>query len=130
MKRNGRFEQRIRVLEARLSSEATILYLPEGRVLRICSRDDYVRRLFAGAFHAADVPPALAADLELIRSAVTIREPDGNRLDLLRAVLNSPSLGVHSQQDGPDAPGTTNVTSSGLPSRTDLPATQFGDASR
>ena len=90
MKFYSRFEKRIRLLEARLPSAATLLYLPDGTVRRICGRDAYVRRLFAGAFQPADLPPALAADLELIRRAVTIREPDGHMLELLRAILNSP----------------------------------------
>lgn len=80
------------MLEARLSSEATILCLTDGTLHRICGREDYVRRLFAGAFKTADLAPTLAADLELIRSAVTIREPAGHILGLLRAILNSPFL--------------------------------------
>jgi hypothetical protein len=86
------FERRIRVLEALLSSEPIILYLPDGTLHKICGREAYGRRLFSGAFQSAELGPTLASDLELIRSAVTIREPAGTILDLLRAILNSPFL--------------------------------------
>jgi hypothetical protein len=43
---SGKFEKRIRALEARFHSDLTILHLPDGSLREICSRADYIRNLF------------------------------------------------------------------------------------
>jgi hypothetical protein len=87
-----KFEKRIRALEARFHSDLTILHLPDGSVERICGPGDYLRDLFAGALGGAELTPAQAADLKLIRSAVRFEEPGGGHMfELIGAIMNSPA---------------------------------------
>jgi hypothetical protein len=78
-------------LESQLQSEFVIVHLPDGSIRKVCGRHENYRRLLAAALGSLDLTPSQAADLELIRRAITIQQPDGGCMfELLHALLNSP----------------------------------------
>jgi hypothetical protein len=86
------FENRIRALEARMVMEAVILRFPDGSTKEISGHGDFLLSLFAGLFGGAELSPAKAAQLDLIRTSVAAEEPGGGHMvELMRCLLNGPA---------------------------------------
>ena len=86
-----RLEKRIRALEARMLAEPVILHFADGSTREIHGRGDYLLDLFIGSCGGADLSPAQAADLELIRQSVSAQEPGGARMtELIRCFQQHP----------------------------------------
>jgi len=83
------FEKRLRALEARLITDPVILHFADGSKRELHGPGDFASRLFHGVF-GADVSPAHAAQLELIRECVGSEEPGGGHMiELLRCLLHA-----------------------------------------
>lgn len=86
-----RLEKRIRALEAKMFSDPAILYFADGSTKEICGRSDYMLDLLLAACRA-EVSPAQAAHLDIIRESVSAREPGGGRMiELVRCALRGPA---------------------------------------
>jgi hypothetical protein len=91
-----RFERRVRALEARMMRDPVILYFADGSTRRLHGPGDFLLRLFQGVFGKTNVSPGQAAQLDLIRKAVSSKEPGGGRMvELLQCLL-------HAQADARD----------------------------
>jgi hypothetical protein len=87
-----RLEKRIRALEARMIADPVILHFADGSTEEIRGPGDFLLSFFAGAFGGVELSPAQTAQLQLIRQSVDAEEPGGGSMvELLRALLNSPS---------------------------------------
>jgi hypothetical protein len=83
-------EKRLRALETRVQVDPVILTLSDGTSRKICGSPMHTMRLLRSVFRTDGLTPAEAADRELLRSAITIKEPRGFLLELAHAILNSP----------------------------------------
>ena len=83
--------RRLAALEKRLISEPTLLVMPDGRTASIPGRGEYLLKLFVAAVGGANISPAQAAELELIRQSTDAKEPSGGRMvELIRCFLLGP----------------------------------------
>ena len=82
-----RLQRRLESLEKRLKNDPIVLFMSDGRTETLCGRGDYVADLFRRGFSGEQSP-----EIELIRRSVSSTEPgNGQMIDLLRAVANSPA---------------------------------------
>ena len=80
-----KIERRIQALEARLTSEATILYFPDGSTgaLHKRTRDELLAAVFRHS-----ISPRQSEQLDLIRQSVGVWEPrGGHMIDVARIML-------------------------------------------
>ena len=85
-----RLEKRIRALEARLITDAVVLYFAGGSTRELRGRGDFLLRLFHGACGGVDLSPGQAEQLDLIRQSVGAQEPGGARMtEVLRCLLHA-----------------------------------------
>ena len=88
-----RLEKRIRALEAAMLSDPAILYFADGSSREIHGARNFLLELLVRACGGADIPPAQAAQLDLIRQSVDAKEPGGGRMiELVRCALHGPAL--------------------------------------
>jgi hypothetical protein len=86
-----KFERRLRALESKMLADPVILYLPDGSKRGIHGPRNFLLDLFVGACGGADITPAQAAQLDLIRQSVAAQEPSGARMtELIRCFLHGP----------------------------------------
>jgi hypothetical protein len=83
-------EKRLRALETRVQLDPVILTLADGTSRTIRGSPAHTLCLLRSVFRTDGLTPAEAADRELLRRAVTIKEPSGSLLELAHAILNSP----------------------------------------
>ena len=78
--------RRLEALEENLTSEPTLLRMPDGRTETLSGHGDYVLDLLARAVRGDRTP-----EMELIAKSVGSAEPGGaHMIDLVRALLNGP----------------------------------------
>jgi hypothetical protein len=96
-----RLEKRIRALEARFLADPVILYFADGSKREIHGPRNFLLDLFVGACGGADITPAQAEQLDLVRRSVDAKEPGGGRMtELIRCFLH-----------GPEGPGSVTPVS-------------------
>jgi len=82
--------RRLEALEQDLSSEPTVLLMPDGRVETLPGHNDYVLNLLSRAVRGARTP-----EIELIAQSISSVEPGGGHMmDLARALLHGPVVKV------------------------------------
>jgi|HubBroStandDraft_1064217.scaffolds.fasta_scaffold56362_2 hypothetical protein len=82
-------EKRLRALEAKLSMRSVVLHFADGSRRELHGPGDFVPRLFQGVF-GADLSPAHAAQLDLIRQCVgSEEEGGGHMIELLHCLLHA-----------------------------------------
>ncbi len=87
-----KLERRMRALESKMLADPVILYFADGSTREICGRSDFLLRLFYAACGGADLSPAQAEKLDLIRRSVAVQEPGGARMtELIRCFLLGPA---------------------------------------
>jgi hypothetical protein len=87
-----RLEKRIRALESKMHSDPVILYFADGSKREIHGPRNFLLHLFVGACGGADITPAQAEQLDLIRDSVAAQEPGGARLtEIIRCFLLGPA---------------------------------------
>lgn len=84
-----RLEKRIRALEARVFSDPVTLHFADGSKREIHGPRNFLLDLFVGACRGADITPAQAEQLDLIRHSVAAQEPRGAHMtELIRCFLH------------------------------------------
>jgi hypothetical protein len=84
-----RLEKRIRVLEAKMSSGSVTLHFTDGTNREFHGRRNLLLDLFVAACGGADMTPAQAEQLDLIRHSVAAQEPGGARMtELIQCFLH------------------------------------------
>lgn len=81
-----RLEKRIRALEVKMITDPVTLFFADGSTREICGRGDSLLHLFTGLGGEADLSPAQAEQLDLIRRSVRVQEPSGHLVQLLRCL--------------------------------------------
>jgi hypothetical protein len=82
-----RLEKRIRALEARFLADPVMLFSADGSNQEIRGPRNFLLDLLVRACGGADVTPAHAAHLDLIRESVTAEEPGGGAHDRAHSVF-------------------------------------------
>jgi hypothetical protein len=86
-----KFDRRIRALERRFLADPLTLYFADGSKREIHGPRNFVLDLFVGACGGADITPAQAEQLDLIRQSVAAQEPGGARMtEIVRCFLHGP----------------------------------------
>ena len=87
-----RLEKRIRALEARFTKDPVVLFFADGSTREIRGHGNFLLDLFVGACGGADIRPAQAEQLDLVRRSVAAQEPSGGRMvELIRGFLHGPA---------------------------------------
>jgi len=86
-----RLEKRIRALEARMLADPVILFFADGSKQEIHGPRNFLLDLLVRACGGADITPAQAEQLHLIRESVYAQEPGGGRMTEVLRLLPEPA---------------------------------------
>jgi hypothetical protein len=99
-----RLEKRIRALETRKTPDPVVLYFEDGSTREICGRGDFLLDLLSHMTNDGSISPSHAGHLDLIRRAVSAREPGGGYMvELMQALMGRPAA-APSSVDPPSSP--------------------------